>query len=342
MWILFRHTSRRNFIKDVHKAIGYIAPFDEEETKVILSRINQSKSPEDLNQFLSKPRSVLLFEEMNQMGQIQKIESLLDLKKFDTKIIENMSKKILKSFSSTIHKNESKENKKFAHTSKSIKDASVYKKFIYPLFNEASAGSSFVTFRVYPDSVAFVHFDRIQRKVLDIKSIPLKLNILEKKFQFEIHEVHDQMKSIVNEIPKTSFFIQEKSAPITSKNSSIPFRVALHTLNTIFMTLLYEIHFYSSPNNEYFSMVHKHDFVYNVKPSLVNNLFNLKIGSERISGSSKIQYHLRDNPSSPFYLDIDDGLWHNRFEQKSSMQQEKISQIILLTSAFDYVHKFSH
>lgn len=81
----------RTVVKNVYQMVDYKSPFSEQQREIILKTINESESAEQLmEKGVAKVQSTKIWSHLNQHGPFQKIEQLLDVKRFNVSTIENL------------------------------------------------------------------------------------------------------------------------------------------------------------------------------------------------------------------------------------------------------------
>lgn len=333
------HTSvRRNaFVKDVYKVLQYEAPFNEVEKQKILKVLN-SPNENDINSYCTLITSKYIKSHRENNGDFNKVENLLDVQKFGLHSLEKLCNNILtedsveKKVSSSKRWNgmEIAKAKTFFADFKPRPKLSLY----------GDGEKTIIGLKVAVHSVTYSKIDK-QQNLLSWGIIPAIQNS-----KSQVNFVHDKLfkttREVLKEIPVGDYYILEDMIPIMPKDPqfSIKYKLNLASFRT---SLLTQILLRNAVQPE----------VHSMKPSVLEKIFDLKIGMDRKSMNEHLKQIIEPKifEENPFVTNISEKLW-DEYKEKlnktgdgldeedtaqytSNVDKEALANSLLLSLAFN-------
>lgn len=319
------------FVKDIYKTVNFKTSYSDEEKEGILHKLNKL-SEADLHSYISKKMSKTIIQHRQKSGNFDCVEQLLDLPKMDPKIVQKVCLGLLKS---------GEELKNQEEVDKRKKQSLMFSRDIIPkpdirLFTEHFLSSPTVvgvSINLKRISYAKVEFPsgRLIDWSLDIPSIPLQE--LTGSTPYQHHSLHKTVSEamdggIVEDrrfdgLPEGDYYLIEEMLPILPKDASLKAKISLLRLRHTFLAILME----RKQKSE----------VHTIKPSVIDQIFNLKIGSER--RSMKIDFHgliQTGDEEGNFKVDIEEEHW-DYYGASDSHGKETLLSCVAQALAFHHL-----
>ncbi|GAB1607617.1 transcription elongation factor, mitochondrial-like [Argonauta hians] len=141
--------------------------------------------------------------------------------------------------------------------------------------------------------------------------------------KYDVTVYFEKIQKCVESLPQATIYTLENKVYRYPSLKIVPFVVSLRTIESMLVSIL----------NSNFSQDKTHR-VYTIKPTVINKLFNLSIGGERVSG----QHIFRDIINhKKTYCDLNVNISQplsDRFFQYDTVQQEKITCCLLQALSF--------
>eukprot|EP00088_Acartia_fossae_P030357 TRINITY_DN31329_c0_g1_i4.p1 TRINITY_DN31329_c0_g1~~TRINITY_DN31329_c0_g1_i4.p1 ORF type:complete len:347 (-),score=23.79 TRINITY_DN31329_c0_g1_i4:599-1609(-) len=296
-----------SFVKNVYKEIDYTAPFDQQEKDFIKQRLN-SCSEWEMKRYMSKGLAKKIHDLKNERGKLEVVEELLDIEKLDTIKLEKICNSVLKK-AVTAGDNEPTE----------AEEATKYfRRDIRPAITEFTQDSSILGLRV---SISQIHYTLIRSKdLVEWGCVPFLPEV--KSVQFHHHNLYDSARTAVEQLPEADFCIQEDSQVLLKMDPNARIKFSNMKCQCYLNCVLQDSERVKSNTLHY------------ITSGAINKMFNLKIGSERLSMKVSFPKILDTNydPEKPFYLNISN-------EQRAQIHQgngEQLAGSCLQALAFRY------
>jgi len=281
-----------NLYKNIYKEIGYKSPFSNIENSLILKKLNEAKSEEELCLITAKPKASILFDHLQKHGVFNCVEELLSVKKFDEKVIERLGKKIIKiggrneEDSDSSSKIEAKE-----HTRIKLKYSKLMKNIRPRIKGEhyfSNDVQSIVGIKLSFYNFSYIHMDKNSKKILDWKTI----DSFESKELTQHPKLYENIIRLVGQIPKADLYVIEEQLPILRNkvDSYFATKVNLLELQSALISILNIRKYQSIPSNQCDADEDDdiiENCVYLMKQSVIDGIFDLKIGTERVGIQNK-------------------------------------------------------
>lgn len=302
--------SRTFSFKNVYQVLSYSAPYSQEDKEVILNRIN-SESLEKLSKLISRPKANLIVNHR----PFEVPEQLLDLQGFDVKILELFLSKVFELESQA----ETKKKKIRLDQPGQIKPK-ISKSFY------RSQVSTIVALSINLFSVAYVQMSVKEKEVQDWSCVKA-FQLVDTKFSkatFEHHNVYALSKDIVKKIPKGDIYVWEEFQGVIAKDS---YRVLVSKLNAaVFQSSLVALLNAESES--------KQNCCHVIKPSVIDSLFKLRVGMERVAVSDQLSDIIKFNE-----IKISESHW-NKFVgcPISKVGKEQMGISLLVALGFNHIH----
>ena len=280
----------RKFLQDVYKAVNYEAPYSDQEKSKILQQVNRLNAGE-LSSYCSKPVARAIVEFREEHGQYDRVERLLDVDKIEIRNIEKISDKILKPPKQKKVQQQIKTRKVQSEPFESSFIKRMFSKDIVPKPEEITLSSighetTFVGVHLTLQGMAFAQkaYDNTleQWSIFEMPSVRLSSGStiagLEKlKYKeieptavnqyFDHNVLHQACLQLDDHLPVADFYILEEPLPLLPKDPYLKSKINLMKLRTTLITILQM----------------RGAAVYSLRPNVLDSLFRLKRGSERIS-----------------------------------------------------------
>jgi len=305
------------FIKDVYKTIGYLAPFDVNEREIILEKLNECKE-EELGNFIAKKLAKRIVLHRDKCGIFTCIEQVLDVEKVEVKLLERMCNDLLKV--KQLLSSDAGDIKKLLE---------YYKRSIIPKLIKDTKTANLVTTNstILGLSVSLRHvsFAAVgDGRLLDWGQLPLIDNVASTR-NYEHPALYSLCTAIVNELPPADYCVQEEMFPVLSGDPYFKMKVNMVKLRS-YMTCGLES-----------SDKHGKGGVFCIKQGLLNKMFNLRVGNERVSMKEVLPAltAFKANEDHPFHVHISDKNWE--FFKSMGDAAEPVAGALLQAMALRYV-----
>lgn len=337
------HTSvvnRSAFVKDVYKMLNYDAPFDPEEKEKVLKVINSSNE-EEIYRYATKSSTINIMRHRESSGYFSQVEQLLDVEKFTPKTLEKLCNKILLEdlgVSATMEKKPEYWNSLEIRTLKTLFEKDVKPRVKVKEYSEGE--KSIVGVKIVLHAVTFAKIDKKQTlKKWDI--IPAIQNT-----SSQVNYVHDKLfnkaREVVDQIPVGDYYILEDMIPIMPKDS-----------HNIIKNKMHLVSFRTSIITQLLLRSNLQAQVHTLKLSVLEKMFNLKIGTDRKSMAEHLKQIVgyKVGGENAFYADIGEEGWadfyHSARVQKNpdededeevgtnNLEKEMLANSLLLSVAFN-------
>eukprot|EP00095_Tigriopus_kingsejongensis_P005581 maker-scaffold12_size759060-snap-gene-5.15 protein:Tk05581 transcript:maker-scaffold12_size759060-snap-gene-5.15-mRNA-1 annotation:"transcription elongation mitochondrial" len=309
---------QRNYVKNIYLALQYESPFDQEEKKIILDALNHSKDELELvKKGIGKLQATKIWAHREKAGLFEHVEQLLDVGKFEPSTIARIGNKIIRTNA------EGYVDPEIERDAWRLKSLTKLLKYIRPPIQSTltSLGfdvSSIVAIKFNLNHLSFVHLDAETPSILAWNHV----NLFEKssvKSNFEPFKVYALSQMVKETLPQGDkiIFVLEDNATILQKD---PY------LNTKIPLLQFQASLVSSLNGG------RPNRVFNVRSNVIDTLFELKIGNDRVSHSDKV-YHLikpKASSSKGSTIPIDDETWSTFKDMKAKPKKEQMASAYLV------------
>ena len=326
------HTSvcvQRQFVKDVYKVIDYELPGSPADKETILDTLNTADMKE-LSRVSSKKMAKVILDYREEYGQFDRVERLLDIDKVEKRNIEQLSKKILK------REVVNEEISMLQDYPDKNLHKRLFSKDIIPRPNiskfKAMEDKTFVGVHLNTQGVAFAKklenhqleswsFIDMPTVVIEQGTVRAADGSLQPKFKkidpsagsyYDMNNLFKACQQILDSLPEADFYIFEEPLPLLPRDPYLKFKLPLVKLRTTLMTL----------------MLMRDDAIYSIKPNVLDSLFKLKRGSERISA-----LEIKDDIFEKFRIDIDPDQME-QFHMLPNQGREYLMLSLLKTVAF--------
>jgi len=316
------HTSvvRFQLHKDVDKLNGYQAPFDEDQKKDILKKMN-SLTEKELWPYATKQLSKQISEHRENNGQFSSIEKLLDLPnvrpphllKFCNKLLSNTS---MKSLPENVPKMR-------AHRTSNRQFTGIYPKPDLKLWNSFE-NPRLVGISVNLQGITYAEIDSF-RQHYGWDALPGVANP-NSQITFQHRNLFDYALGIVDKIPEADYYLFEEPRTILPKDPYMKHKVNLIKLRSTLMTIMMK------------RMHEKSVAIHTIKPAVLDDLFDLKVGSERISIKNALDRIITGSvrEDGQFIVDISQNSW-NHYNKCNNKGKEYLASSLLKALAFNHL-----
>eukprot|EP00092_Neocalanus_flemingeri_P018404 GFUD01019918.1.p1 GENE.GFUD01019918.1~~GFUD01019918.1.p1 ORF type:complete len:340 (-),score=74.55 GFUD01019918.1:24-1043(-) len=306
------------FVKDVYKVIGYQAPFEEDEKKEVLNKMN-SLPEKELCNYTSKRFSKLINLHKEKNGPFLCVEQLMDMSKIEANHVEKICKSLLVDLS--LQTQEKKEGKA---ANKPLFSKGIIPKPDLKLFSSL-ADPTYVGVTVTLQGIAYTKIDK--ENLIEWSILPGVENPAS-QIAFQHRKLFSMASEIVNHLPHADYYLFEDLISILPKDpyTAMKHKVNLIKLRTTLMTILME------------GKEKKNVGIHTVKPNVLDILFSLKVGSERTSMQEKLDQIISQNTlgENPFTLSVSQEAW-TAYNECNSQGKEYLSGSLLKALAFKYL-----
>jgi len=311
---------RFQFVKDIYKVIGYQAPFNEEEKQDCLKKINNLPEKELWN-YTSKKVSKLINFHKEKNGPFDRVEQLLDLPKFEKNNLVKLCGSLLEDVSL-----KTLDEKMVEGINKIIKP--LFSKGLVPKPEMKVISSlenpTFVGVSVTLQGIGYTKMD--SKRNLDDWSILPAVENPTSQSAFQHRKLFSLASEIVDSLPQGNFYLFEELLPILPKDPYMKHKVNLIKLRTALMTILM------------MSKQHNSVGVHTVKPNVLDALFQLKVGNERISMQDSLDRIISTTTTdgNPFTVQISAESW-KKYNECNNQGKEYLSGSLHKCLAFNYL-----
>ena len=338
------HTTRMSlrFVQDIYKKIGYQAPIEGEQDKLlVLNKLNLSSETE-LNKFTSKKISKVIAQHRAENGEFECVEQLLDLDKIEKYHIVKLCEKMLSIEKSDDTPLKGKRNQGVQKLLGSIipkpsTDQMINNPVVAGVhlslqgFAFAVLSSQELTNWGYQDLPLVVREVGKPSKKDKAKTAAAKVIQGDSQTYYEHNNLLEACKDILDGLPKDAdYYVFEEPLPILPQDPYLKHKINLVKLRTTLMTMM---------------MLHG-SRVHTMKPNVSDTLFGLKKGNERISVQEIVNKNieqdiltqvsfkiLEDNRN----LYIRDEKLGDIYYRASRVDKEHLLLTLLKSVAFDYL-----
>ena len=332
------HTSVSfQFVKDVYKVIDYNAPFSRTEKENIVEKLN-TFTEKDFHLYTSKKFSKTIIDYRNGYGQIDCVERLLDLEKVEKITIEKLCENILQNPNIDTLKEQSgnipaqKLDKMMFRNIHPKPDVKTCESFQVqdPTYVGIHLTLQGLSYSMKGSSNALLDWNILDLPEVEVDTSGKNPKIVSPTTNayYDHTNLYSSCLEIVSKIPEADYYILEEPLPFLQKDPYLKSKINLLKMRTTLMTIL----------------MHQNKKIYTMKPNVVDALFKLKVGNERISAQSL--FDLRDDSeripvSSNKAIEdlfIEDHL-KKKYHGCSNVGKEYLLISFLKTVAFDYLCK---
>jgi len=315
------HTSPISFqlLKDANKVLSYRAPFDEEQKKEVLEKINFLPQKE-LCDYTGQKISKLIDDHRTQKGTFDSVEQLLEIPNVKNAQLVKICNSLLENLS--VQAQEKKLTKGNSKDFKSIKgifpkpDSKLWKS----LENPTLVGVS-----VTLQGVTYTKIDSA-KKHCDWSAMPGVENPTS-QISFQHKNVFFSALQISQKLPQADYYLFEEQQNILSKDPYMKDKVNLIKLRSTLLTILMK------------QKDKKSVGIHTINPSVLDKMFSLKVGNERTSIQDALDRII--SVDSPFHVQISEETWC-KYKECNNQGKEYLASSLLKVLAFNHVCKEAH
>jgi len=279
---LYSPIRNATFVRDVYKMINYTAPFSMSEKELVLKRLN-SYTVTELGAHLTKVAAKRIIEHRESNGKFEQVEQLLDVDKIETVTLEKYCRILMQELSDMKSTGEGI-NKVLKYLDKDIK----------PAIRAYDPSSTILGLKVNVNSVSYALIDN--KDLLDWDT----LHLVDDKYAkinnntLAHNTLFFKTQELVKQMPEADFCIQEEVLKVVARD---PYMVL--KFNKMKTKSYVDCILHLSGNI-------KSDVIHHMQPRVLDKVFELNIGNERISMSEKFPRIIQENyeEDSPFFLNI--------------------------------------
>jgi len=317
------HTSVVRFQphKDVSKLNEYQAPFDEGQKHDILEKIN-TFTEKELGQYTTKRFSKQISDYKVNFGQFLSIEKLLDLPNVEPKNLLKLCNKLI------IYNSDQSLPEKFvpkmrAHRTSNRQFTGIYPTPDLKLWNSFE-NPRLVGISVNLQGITYAEIDSF-RQHCGWAALPGVSNP-NSQISFQHRNLFDYALGIVDEIPEADYYLFEEPRTILPKDPYMKHKINLMKLRSTLMTIMMR------------RVQADTDTIHTIKPAVLDDLFDLKVGSERISIKNALDRIIcgTDREDSQFIIDISQESW-NYYNKCNNKGKEYLASSLLKALAFNHL-----
>jgi len=337
--------------KDIYKMIDYFSPFTEEESQLILEKVNNS-SLDELNLYINKTRAAHIERHRNEHGHFKVVEQLLNVKNVDQAIFERFGKSVIKHDKKAMQKTEEggvvvkKKVRKKEEGEAELKLESKLRKYIKPrptnYLTEEVRTICAVKFTL--NSLSFAQMTKTagakERELLSWRVVPA-FEEASKNASFEHHKVDETARRLVHDIPQADLYVFEEQMPIMTggvKDPHLTTKIRAQLLQASLVSLL------NGRGCDGGSSSQETDYAVNVvenkvhlmRITVIDELFGLKVGTERVAVHSKLKNLVQDQilVKSLNRVEVSADQWEI-YDSLRSVDKDQLGSACLLAIAFD-------
>jgi len=302
------------FVKNIYKTINYTAPFDQDDQAVILHKLNQY-SEKELTRYITKKNAKYISNHREKNGEFTCIEQLLDVEKVETAMLEKICKDLIK-----VKSIEGKSNNQALHN------------FLFKNVNPRVPSDKLqndVRILGLRISLKKVSFALIQDcGLVSWQNIPLLDNVASNYTHYSHQNLIRLSQTLIHNLPAADFIVCEDMLPVLPKDPYVGTKVNLVKLRSYVLCQL-TLSRVQSP-------------LHILKPSLLDRLFKLKVGNERISMLEKLPDIIKLNvvEENPFYVNISEEMEQLLREERGG--GEPMAGALLQAIAFQHIADLAH
>jgi len=303
-------------LKDANKVLIYRAPFDEEQRKEVLEKINLLPQKE-LCDYTGKKISKLIDDHRTQKGTFDSVEQLLEIPNVKNAQLVKICKSLLENLSV-----QAQEKKGKSKDFKSIKgifpkpDSKLWKS----LENPTLVGVS-----VTLQGVTYTKIDSA-KKQCDWSAMPGVENPTS-QISFQHKNVFLSALQISQKLPQADYYLFEEQQNILSKDPYMKDKVNLIKLRSTLLTIMMK------------QKDKKSVGIHTINPSVLDKMFSLKVGNERTSIQDALDRII--SVDSPFHIQISEETWC-KYKECNNQGKEYLASSLLKVLAFNQVCKEAH
>ena len=307
-------------VKDIYKQIDYTAPFSDQESKAILHKVNECTQSE-LRFFTNQRCADHIVQHRLDHGQFELVEQLLDVPSFDPRKIERLGKNVIKQLNNDTQKIVDKIADLGKIHKKLVRQV---KPKIEPMHYLSEEIKTICGIKFTLTSLSFAHMTKTPRNLLNWSNI-VAFEDVSSKAAFDHHKIDLVARNLVEQIPVADLYIFEEQMPIMMNNKD-PFLLGkLRLLET-------QASLVSLLNSRKPSGQNK---VHLMKINVLDQLFDLKIGTERVSLQRKFKELVLDRHD--FKVNFSPELWQTYNDVDVKSDREQLASTCLLAIAFDHL-----
>jgi len=330
-------------VKDVYKMIDYMSPYDDEESQLILDKINKAPLAE-LNLFTNKTRASALEKHRNAHGEFESVEQILDVRNFDPKSLELLGKKVIK------HKEN--DNQKLIDKTVELENSLVnrLKKHVKPKPTDylTEHVHTICGIKLFVGMLSYSHMYKTgfqnpekDRQLLSWQTLATFEDPAAKS-NADHHVIYQTARKVVSEIPEADMYIFEQQPPINvgAKDANLLPKVRLLELQFSIISLLNLRGEGGGSLQEEENGVNR---VYLMKMAVLDELFKLRVGTERVSNSGSFRKLIIDseleqpsiNKVKGARVSSEQWNYHNKLDNR--VNQEQLRASCMVAMAFDHL-----
>jgi len=306
--------SQKSPVPPVHVAVGYTSPFEDGETVTILQRVNEASKTE-LEKFTSKTRAAQIAKFKDQEGPFVELGQLLGVQGIGQTALEKMGDAILKSMdpSAVAAAEEAAKRKKQSKSNPATRTLNQVKKMskhVRPPLNAATARSvkTVCAVKMTARAVAWVQFDvssqgEYRQRLVDWDVYEFGAHLGHTWGKIDHQAVYRLAQALLDSegqksLPNSDIYVFEEMIGIDKGKPDpyLPIKIQLLELQASLIALINSS--IEKADSSEFKGSLSLNLVYIMKYAVIDTLFNLKVGSERVvlTGEKFLEI-VQQNPS---------------------------------------------
>ncbi|TRY73350.1 hypothetical protein TCAL_15736 [Tigriopus californicus] len=303
----------RTVVKNVYEMVDYKSSFSDQQRDIILKTINESDSADQLvEKGVAKSQSAKIWSHLNQHGPFQKIEQLLDVKRFNVSTVENLelAPREMESSQSQEDLSELIEAKTNDNLAKQVRPP------LKIALKELHTPKSILALKYNLKHLSFIHMSSSSpSSILAWDCIPIFTGNFGNA-NFEPFRIYETCQEVFSTLPidDNMVFVTENEVRITDKDPYIQLKVRTLQIQASLMALLNQ----GGPNR-----------VFNLRSMVTNSMYNLKMGNDRVLVGDLVRNMVQDNRS-----EIDPLALRNFANVTNLKQREQMAMTFLVGEAF--------
>lgn len=314
----------RGLVHNVYEQIGYTSPFSADESKLILDKVNGASSVQQLQPYVAKVRANHVLRHLKANGPFEVVEQLLDVKTFDPSILERMGRSLLQEEDSVQCPVEETKSENQEKTK-----ALALLRYIKPKLDiQQNNVSSIVGMKFNLQTLSFVQYDCQAAHLSSWTTVDTFASYsATSRATFEHHRLCEVSLAAANSIPPADLYVFEEMLPIMTNDPYLTSKIRQTALQSSILSLLAARNQNHGCNN-----------IFSMRVNVLNALFNLKIGGERMSVQDRIHDIVRPRhvTENPFRTDIPEEMW-TYFMASTKAQREQMSSALLICLALSHI-----
>jgi len=308
------------FVKDVYKVIGYQAPFNEDQKKKAVEKLNSLELTELFNH-TTKKFSKLIDVHREKNGPFECVEQLLDLPKVETSHVIKICNSLLEDSSPQSMEQKLATQRKGAN--KPLFSRGFVPKPDMKLW-ERIENPTLVGVSVTLQGIAYSKIDSL--KTHASWAILPGIENPASQISFQQRNLFLMASEIVEKLPDADYYLFEDLLPILPKDPYMKHKVNLIKFRSTLLTIL---------------MTKKAENkvgIHNIKANVLDNLFQLKVGNERTSVHDSLDMIITQTPNkdNPFAMEISEEAWET-YNECNAQGKEYLASALLKTLSFNYL-----